>query len=293
MIIDKAISNFRDKFWSPQVQNARNITEHFSDKPYEFYQLLLAASEETEADRVNVIMAIIQPLFAIITHVVNEEHLLNNVDVNEVINYLGSFGAIPENLSVDARYDELGRFMDNDARTLDNFVHNYNLPKEIEKKFGHFELNEPIRYMLKLFELMMHLEFVRLDTAYTYRAICSSKLSLEQHLNLRLLYKTNHEGFKKLYGFKKDKLHTIGGDKIESQMHNYNDAVRREYNDVKFRLEILAKQTGINDEHLVVVLTHLRKNKNKDYIPDALIELGNLNIRKVMFTSILEFGIRN
>lgn len=106
-------------------------------------------------------------------------------------------------------------------------------------------------------------------------------------MNLRLIYKTNHEGFKKLYGFKADKSETIWGVKIESQISGYSDVVRNEYESTKFDLDFLSKQTGINDEHLVVVLTHLSKSKNKDYIPKALIELGNLNIREIMFTSML------
>lgn len=291
--IDKSIVDFRENYWTKQVKDARDVAEHFSDKPYEYYQLILSADEDLEAKRINAILAIIQPLFAIISKIVNRENLLANVDSKEVLNYSGSFAPILENLTVDSRYDELGKLMTKEAANLDKFAYNFNLPKVIEEKFGSFELNESIQYMLQLCELMMHLEFVRLDTAYTYRAICSSELPVEQRLNLRLMYKTNHEGFKKLYGFKDDKSGTIWGTKIEPQMQGYGDVIRKEYESIKLSLNLLSRQTGINDEHLVVVLTHLRKNKNKDYISDALIELGNLNLRNIMGTSILFLNVLN
>lgn len=291
--IDNAIKKFRQNYWSQEVKDARDIAEHFSDKPYEFYQLILGANEEQETKRVNAILAIIQPLFLIITQVVNKEHLLGIVDAKDVLNYSRSFEAIPEKLFVESKYNELGKLMDRDADNLNQFANNFNLPNIFKDKFSDFELNESIRNMLQLFELMMHLEFVRLDTLYTYRAICSSELPLEQRLNLRLMYKTNHEGFKKLYGFKEDKSGTIWGTKIEAQILTYSDNVWHEFDSIRFHLNFLAKQTEINDEHLVVVLTHMRKNKNKDYIPDALIELGNLNIREVMVTSMIFINVLN
>ncbi|MDD4593114.1 MAG: hypothetical protein PHG06_22245 [Parabacteroides sp.] len=287
LAIDKAIDDFKLNYWSQSDQNARNIAEHFSKNPYEYYELIVSANEETEINRVNAILAMIQPLFVIISKIENKEKLLEKIEISEILHYSSSFAAIPEKIEVDSRYSKLGDFMNNEAKSLDSFAYNFNLPNIIEKKLGSFKINETMQYMLQFLELMMHLEFISLETAYSYRAICSSEFPIEQRLNLRLMYKTNHEGFKKLYGFKDDKSETIWCSKIESQIKDYSDVVRAEYESIKFSMKFLAKQTGINDEHLVVVLTHLRKNKNKDYIPKALIELGNLNIREIMVISML------
>lgn len=263
--LEQRAKEFENIYAQRKDRNKRNLSIHYDSDPLRVYNFLSQISEETETNRTNAFLKILDDLFVFVNKYILKFQIplicsTSNYDIDiwETINHFpDNNGNLFNNLD-----EKLAYF----GKQLDQIVALCQMPKTIPEKFNLADtLTERLQPLVESIRPGLHIFFIYLDLASAIRAYLSSEYYFEKQLNLRRINVVVYEGFKHLYGYtESEHLKSFWQQKIssilkESTNTNLTDSLTK----IESELKELAADKGINNKQLRECSVHYRY-KNRD-----------------------------
>ena len=287
--IDDAAEEYRCKYALDEDKTLRDVSEHYSNNPQEFYENISLVNERAVMDRLLALLRFAQPIHSLLV-----KELIEKMGVVYTVAYLRE---IPSQT-----FDFIGKLnVELDKVMADGLVHYNGLIDSVMSKMSVAGVvkekmdiditKDPNWALLAQNNITLHILYIYLDTMSIFRAFAGSEDFAEKRLNLAYFQMSAHEGFKKLYGFNdRDKEKSFWNRAIKAELQklqdeNMNQTMAR----IEERLETLSKNDYIKDNNIVTVLTHSGPNKNGVEAPFAILDSFRQQVKKEDLDALTEF----
>lgn len=226
------------KYGQSEDKILRDVSNHYSDKPFEFFKYISTINEKGQTDRAVMMLRIVQPL-----------SLLLMKEVGAVLPK--SNGNTPANLkTVPVNRQFMDVFTDELSRETQRYItHRKEIVREQVQRVSRFErfaakynhdLTKDKRWsLLKDDNIALHIMYLQLDTMILSMAMGRAETGLEEKMILAYMVASMHEGFKKIYGFTE-------GTRSKSLWHRYAISRKDSVKDSSLNSEIQI-MTGVLD----------------------------------------------
>lgn len=188
------------KYGQSEDKILRDVSNHYSDKPFEFFKYISTINEKGQTDRAVMMLRIVQSLSLLLMKEVGDVLPKNNgntpVDL-KTVTWSRQF--------MDVFTDELSR------ETKRHITHRKEIVREQVQRVCWFErfaakynhdLTKDKRWsLLKDDNIALHIMYLQLDTMILSLAMGRAENGLEEKMILAYMVASMHEGFKKIYGF--------------------------------------------------------------------------------------------
>ncbi len=249
-----------DKYLKKYAQSEdkilRDVSNHYSDNPFEFFKYISTINEEGQMDRALMMLSIAQPL-----------SMLLMKELDHMLPHTSSVESFPVNI-------ECCQFKNvfNDTIT-ERALHNMRHRKEIAwthvqrikkcEKFAEqygYDIKRDDRWrLLKGDNIVLHVMYLQLDSMVLSLAMSRAESSLEEKIILAYMVASMHEGFKKIYGFKEEKHEkSLWYRYAISRQPFINDtSLSSDIRMVSVVLDAFAKQEYLRDTTVTLFLSHV------------------------------------
>lgn len=254
--LKKQGEKYLKKYGQAEDRMLRNVSNHYSDNPFEFFKYISTINEKGITDRALLMLAIAQTL----------NSLLYN-ELGDMLPKVDSEGPLPISLGECQFRDVLNDELTEAAR------HHLNHRKEIVrtqvqrlKKCEAFasqhgiDMTRDERWrLLKDDNIGLHVMYLQLDSMVLTLAMSRAESALEEKMILAYMVASMHEGFKKIYGFAE-------GGSEKSLWYRYAVSRQERITDYKLKSEIslvsgvldaFSKRDYLNNPTVALFLSHV------------------------------------
>ncbi|SEA55590.1 hypothetical protein SAMN05216462_1778 [Xylanibacter ruminicola] len=260
--INEASQRFLQEYAQEEDGTLRDVAKHFSDDPTEFFESMESVTERSVTERVAAAGAFLQPIHNILIKEL-KGHLGAAYDMamgypmpHQVFDVVGN-----RNEKVDAFDEALEKY----SGIVNQVMHQISAAKKVCSQFNVDITQCGYWDAMTKNNIGLHILYIYLDTISTFRAFSLSETFAEIRLNLAYFILSVHEGFKKLYGFdahKRDDSFWNRSIKTAIQKKGDDDAFKKA-DFIEKKLEVLAESKLLQDEDMIVALTHVGTNKKR------------------------------
>ncbi len=256
VVLKKQGEKYLKKYGQAEDRMLRNVSNHYSDDPFEFSKYISTINEKGVTDRALMMLSIVQPL-----------SMLLYKELGDMLPKVDPAGPLSVSLGERQFKEVFNNVLTEEAR------HHLNHRKEIVrshvqrlKKYEAFasqygyDMTKDERWrLLKEDNVVLHVMYLQLDTMVLAVAMNRAESALEEKMILAYLVASMHEGFKKIYGF------TIGGSE-RSLWHRYAVGRQDSITDSKLKSDIImvsglldafSKQDYLNNPTVALFLSHV------------------------------------
>lgn len=235
----------------------RNVSNHYSDNPFEFFNYIAKINEKGQIDRALQMLRIIQPLCVLL-----QKELCSILKPCEGGVPLGS-ASIGECRFKDMFNDknmEIARHqLDHRKEMARSQVQSVKHAEKFAAQYG-YDITKDKRWnLLKDDNLVLHIAYLQMDTMVLSMAMNKAENELEEKLIIAYMVASMHEGFKKIYGFPRGRK-----DKTLWQRYavNRQDGIKDKdlLSEIKLDstiLEAFSKQEYLNNPVVSLFLSHV------------------------------------
>lgn len=234
----------------------RNVSNHYSDNPFEFFQYISAINEKGQTDRALLMLSIAQPLSMLLmkelgTILPKRESSFTLSQPIEPCLFKDIFN---DTLIEHAHYN-----MNHRKEVVRSLVQKLKKCETFASQYGYDMTKDKRWRLLKDDNIVLHVMYLQLDTMILSLAMNRTENSLEEKILLAYMIASMHEGFKKIYGF------TSNAHK-ESLWHRYAVSRQDYITDIRLNadirmisgvLETFAKQDYLNNPTVALFLSHV------------------------------------
>ena len=254
--LKKQGEKYLKKYGQAEDRMLRNVSNHYSDDPFEFFRYISTINEKGVADRTLMMLSIAQPLSMLLYKELG--NMLPKVDPAELLPVsLGEcqFKHVFNNVITESARHH----MNHRKEIMREHVQRLKKCEAFASQYGYDITRDERWRLLKEDNIVMHVMYLQLDTMVLALAMNRAESALEEKMILAYLVASLHEGFKKIYGFAE------GGNE-RSMWHRF--AVNRQdsITDSKLKSDIimvsmvlaaLAKQDYLNNPTVALFLSHV------------------------------------
>lgn len=254
--LKKQGEKYLKKYGQAEDRMLRNVSNHYSDNPFEFFKYISTINEKGITDRALLMLAIAQTL-----------NLLLYKELGDLLPKVDSTGPLPISLGDCQFRDDFNNKLAEAAR------HHLNHRKEIVRtqvqrlkkceafasQHGYDMTKDERWRLLKDDNIGLHVMYLQLDSMVLTLAMSRAESALEEKMILAYMVASMHEGFKKIYGFAE-------GGSEKSLWHRYAVSRQERITDSKLKSEIslvsgvldaFAKQDYLKNPTVALFLSHV------------------------------------
>lgn len=255
-VLKKQGEKYLKKYGQAEDRILKNVSNHYSDDPFEFFKYISTINEKGVTDRALMMLSIAQPL-----------SMLLYKELGDMLPKVDPAGPLSVSLGERQFKDVFNNVLTEEAR------HHLNHQKEIVRshvqrlkkceaftsQYG-YDMTEDERWrMLKEDNIVMHVMYLQLDTMVLALAMNRAESALEEKIILAYMVASMHEGFKKIYDFAE-------GGSERSLWHRYAVSRQDSITDSKLKSDIImvsglldafSKQDYLNNPTVALFLSHV------------------------------------
>lgn len=235
----------------------RNVAKHYSDNPVEFFENMENVCERTVSDRLVASMKFMQPMHSIL--------------VDELRDIFGETYTGVLNLNMpEQKFEPMGIGSQEKIDFLKNGIIKYSgmvntiMRQKVFVEAKSKEINvdickDPHWHDFIDNNVGLHILYIYLDTLTTFRSFTRSEQFAEYRQNLAYLLVSAHEGFKKLYGFDRNRCRMSYWNRaiMQSVIQSGDAILQAEASKVEAKLYKLSQEPIMNDEDMIAAFTHM------------------------------------
>lgn len=254
--LKKKGEKYLKKYGQAEDRMLRNVSNHYSDNPFEFFKYISTINEKGITDRALLMLAIAQTL-----------NLLLYKELGDLLPKVDSTGPLPISLGDCQFRDDFNNKLAEAAR------HHLNHRKEIVRtqvqrlkkceafasQHGHDMTKDERWRLLKDDNIGLHVMYLQLDSMVLTLAMSRAESALEEKMILAYMEASMHEGFKKIYGFAE-------GGSEKSLWYRYAVSRQDRITDSKLKskislvsgvLDAFSKRDYLNNPTVALFLSHV------------------------------------
>lgn len=188
------------KYGQSEDKILRDVSNHYSDKPFEFFKYISTINEKGQTDRALMMLRIIQPLSLLLMKEVGEVLPKSNSDTSVDLKSLTGSCQF-KNIFTDELLRETQHQIARRKEIVREQVQRVNWCEKFAAKYGHDMTKDKRWSLLKDDNIVLHIMYLQLDTMILSLAMGRAESGLEEKMILAYMVASIHEGFKKIYGF--------------------------------------------------------------------------------------------
>lgn len=254
--LKKQGEKYLKKYGQAEDRMLRNVSNHYSDNPFEFFKYISTINEKGITDRALLMLAIAQTL-----------NLLLYKELGDLLPKVDSAGPLQISLGECQFRDEFNDKLAEAAR------HHLKHRKEIVRtqvqrlkkceafasQHGYDMTKDERWRLLKDDNIGLHVMYLQLDSMVLTLAMSRAESALEEKMILAYMVASMHEGFKKIYGFAE-------GGSEKSLWYRYAVSRQERITDSKLKSEIslmsgvldaFSKREYLNNPTVALFLSHV------------------------------------
>lgn len=254
--LKKQGEKYLKKYGQAEDRMLRNVSNHYSDNPFEFFKYISTINEKGITDRALLMLAIAQTL-----------NLLLYKELGDLLPKVDSAGPLQISLGECQFRDEFNDKLAEAAR------HHLKHRKEIVRtqvqrlkkceafasQHGYDMTKDERWRLLKDDNIGLHVMYLQLDSMVLTLAMSRAESALEEKMILAYMVASMHEGFKKIYGFAE-------GGSEKSLWYRYAVSRQERITDSKLKSEIslmsgvldaFSKRDFLNNPTVALFLSHV------------------------------------
>lgn len=241
------------KYGQSEDKILRDVSNHYSDKPFEFFKYISTINEKGQTDRALMMLSIVHPLSLLLMKEVgnvlpksngNTPVEIKNVVVNRQL----------ADVFTDELLRETQRHIKHRKEIVRTQVQRVIGCEKFAAKYGYDMTKDKRWSLLKDDNIVLHIMYLQLDIMVLSLAMGRAENSLEEKMILAYMVASVHEGFKKIYGFTE-------AARVKSLWHRY--AISR---------QDFVKDNNLNSE-IRIVTGVLEAFAEKDYLRNPIVAL--------------------
>ena len=198
--IEKAIREYNERYFVHDKDN-RNLSVHYDYDPIVYYKYFCDLQEEKESVRICALLAILQPLNALLGTRIEVYKLLLPFLKTHVDTRLWEINNIFQDKS-NVIYNKSGDTLIKFGNSIDRIMKSYQLPENNHEALSYLISEEEINRLKdarKYGNIGAILHFVYIDLCAAIRGYFSSDYYMEKQLHLIKINLLTYEGFKKIF----------------------------------------------------------------------------------------------
>lgn len=254
--LKKQGEKYLKKYGQAEDRMLRNVSNHYSDNPFEFFKYISTINEKGITDRALLMLAIAQTL-----------NLLLYKELGDLLPKVDSAGPLQISVGECQFRDEFNDKLAEAAR------HHLKHRKEIVRtqvqrlkkceafasQHGYDMTKDERWRLLKDDNIGLHVMYLQLDSMVLTLAMSRAESALEEKMILAYMVASMHEGFKKIYGFAE-------GGSEKSLWYRYAVSRQERITDSKLKSEIslmsgvldaFSKRDYLNNPTVALFLSHV------------------------------------
>ena len=188
------------KYGQSEDKILRDVSNHYSDKPFEFFKYISTINEKGQTDRALMMIRIVQPLSLLLMKEVGDVLPKSNGDTPVDLKSLTGSRQFKD-VFTDELLRETLRHITHRKEIIREQVQRVNWCEKFAAKYGHDMTKDKRWSLLKDDNIVLHIMYLQLDTMILSLAMGRAESSVEEKLILAYMVASMHEGFKKIYGF--------------------------------------------------------------------------------------------
>lgn len=254
--IDDAAQSFRQKYAQDADGTLRDVTKHYSNDSTEFFRNMEMVSERSVTERIVAASGFMRPIHFLLTKEL-KEHL--GILYDKSIDY-----PMPR-LNVDIsgvnkeKIDAMGPALLRYSGIVNYLMSQLNNVEALSQILNMAVTQNPHWKDVSENNVGLHILYIYIDMMVTFRAFIGSESFVETRQNLAYLIMSAHEGFKKLYGFDASKRDTTFWNRAikTTILQNCDEKAKQDLVAIEKRLDAIANSPLLQDEDMVVALSHV------------------------------------
>ena len=188
------------KYGQSEDKILRDVSNHYSDKPFEFFKYISTINEKGQTDRALMMLRIVQPLSLLLMREVGDVFPKSNGNTPADLKTVTGNRQFKD-VFTDELLRETQRHITHRREIVREHVQRVSRFERFAAKYGH-DLTKDKRWsLLKDDNIALHIMYLQLDTMILSMAMGSAETGLEEKMILAYMVASMHEGFKKIYGF--------------------------------------------------------------------------------------------
>lgn len=196
--LKKQGEKYLKKYGQAEDRILRNVSNHYSDDPFEFFKYISTINEERVADRALMMLSIVQPLSILLYQELYV--MLPKVDSEEPFSVL--LGQCQfKDLFNNVLTEESRHHMNHRKEIVREHIQRLKKGEAFASQYGYDMAKDERWRLLKEDNVVLHVMYMQLDTMVLALAMNRAESALEENVILAYMVASMHEGFKKIYGF--------------------------------------------------------------------------------------------
>lgn len=188
------------KYGQSEDKIMRDVSNHYSDKPFEFFKYISTINESGQTDRALMMLRIAQPLSLLLMKEVGDVLPKSSGDTPVGLKTLTGSSQFKDAFT-DELLRETHRHIMLRKEIVREQVQRVSWFERFAAKYNH-DLSKDKRWsLLKDDNITLHIMYLQLDTMILSMAMGRAESGLEEKMILAYMVASMHEGFKKIYGF--------------------------------------------------------------------------------------------
>ena len=254
--LKKQGEKYLKKYGQAEDRMLRNVSNHYSDNPFEFFKYISTINEKGITDRALLMLAIAQTLNSLLYKELGD--MLPKVDSAEPLSI-----SLGECQFRDVLNDELTeaarQHLNHRKEIVRTQVQRLKKCEAFASQHGYDMTKDERWRLLKDDNIGLHVMYLQLDSMVLTLAMSRAESALEEKMILAYMVASMHEGFKKIYGFAE-------GGSEKSLWHRYAVSRQERITDSKLKSEIslvsgvldaFAKQDYLKNPTVALFLSHV------------------------------------
>lgn len=254
--LKKKGEKYLKKYGQAEDRMLRNVSNHYSDNPFEFFKYISTINEKGITDRALLMLAIAQTLNSLLYKELGD--MLPKVDSAEPLSI-----SLGECQFRDVLNDELTeaarQHLNHRKEIVRTQVQRLKKCEAFASQHGYDMTKDERWRLLKDDNIGLHVMYLQLDSMVLTLAMSRAESALEEKMILAYMVASMHEGFKKIYGFAE-------GGSEKSLWHRYAVSRQERITDSKLKSEIslvsgvldaFAKQDYLKNPTVALFLSHV------------------------------------
>lgn len=235
----------------------RDVSKHYSDNPTEFFENMTLVSERSVTDRTVAAMRFLHPIHSLLVQELQKELGTLYVAAMLMPMPIQTFEAV--GVEKQDKLEELSKGLVKYSGIVNTVMSQLAAAKKIGEQ-NNVDMTQDAHWKdLSDDNVGLHVLYIYLDLMSTFRAFSRSESFAEYRQNLAYLIISTHEGFKKLYGFDKNKRTGSYWNRAlkNAIIRSGDEQLLKEAAEIEARLETLSKSAILRDEDMIVAFTHV------------------------------------
>lgn len=262
-VLRKQGDKYLKKYGQAEDRMLRNVSNHYSDDPFEFFKYISTINEKGVAERALMMLSIAQPLSMLLYKELGD--MLPKVDPAEPLPVsLGEcqFKDVFNSVITESAHHH----MNHRKEIMREHVQRLKKCETFASQYGYDMTRDERWRLLKKDNIFMHVMYLQLDSMVLALSMNRAESALEEKMILAYLVASMHEGFKKIYGFAE------GGNE-RSMWHRFAVSRQESITDSELKsniimvsgvLDAFAQRDYLNNPTVALFLSHVGYVKDLD-----------------------------